>query len=230
MRDFRDAKVMARTLRAALAAKGLKVTISQSLELVAEIFGVTDWNTLAAAIRREEPASHEKASQKREPATEEVPALEFGQFTKFSAALERTLHRALTNAQQRKHEYATLEHLVLALSDDADASEVMKACEVDIAALKADLVYYIDNDLKKLATVDGRTCRPTAGFQRVVQRAEHHAQNLGRAMTGGDLLSAIFYEKESPAAWLLGEQGMSHQDATNFILHRIKKASGRPAT
>jgi hypothetical protein len=228
MRDFRDAKAMARTLRAALAAKGLKVTISQSLELVAEIFGVTDWNTLAAAIRRVEPASREKASQQR--AIEEVPALEFAQFTKFSAALERTLHRALTNAQQRKHEYATLEHLVLALSDDVDASEVMKACEVDIAALRADLVYYVDNDLKKLVTADGRACRPTAAFQRVVQRAENHAQNLGRTMTGGDLLSAIFYEKESPAAWLLGEQGLTHQDATNFILHSIKKASGRPAT
>jgi ATP-dependent Clp protease ATP-binding subunit ClpA len=116
------------------------------------------------------------------------------------------------------------------LSDDVDASEVMKACEVDIAALRADLVYYVDHDLKKLATVDGRACRPTAAFQRVVQRAENHAQNLGRTMTGGDLLSAIFYEKESPAAWLLGEQGLTHQDATNFILHSIKKASGRPAT
>lgn len=230
MRDFRDAKAMARTLRAALAAKGLKVTISQSLELVAEIFGVGDWNTLAAAIHREELASREKASQQRGAAIEEVPALEFGQFAKFSAVLERTLHRALTNAQQRKHEYATLEHLVLALSDDVDASEVMKACDVDIAALRADLVYYVDNDLKKLATVDGRACRPTAAFQRVVQRAENHAQNLGRTITGGDLLSAIFYEKESPAAWLLGEQGLTHQDATNFILHSIKKASGRPAT
>jgi hypothetical protein len=230
MRDFRDAKAMARTLRAALAAEGLKLTISQSLELVAEMFAVTDWNILAAAIRREEPVPREKASQQRGLAIEEVPALEFGQFTKFSAALERTLHRALTNAQQRKHEYATLEHLVLALSDDTDASEVMKACEVDLAALKADLVYYIDNDLKKLATTDGRACRPTAAFQRVVQRAEHHAQNLSRAMTGGDLLGAIFYEKESPAAWILGEQGMTHQDVTNFILHRIKKASGRPAT
>ncbi|MBR0689075.1 hypothetical protein JQ594_24345 [Bradyrhizobium manausense] len=230
MRDFRDAKAMARTLRAALAAKGLKFTISQSLELIAEIFGATDWNTLAAAIRREEPTSREKASQERALPIEEVPALEFGQLTEFSAAVERTLHQALANAQQRKHEYATLEHLVLALSDDVDASEVMKACEVDIAALKADLVYYIDNDLKKLTTVDGRSCRPTAGFQRVVQRAEDHAQNLGRVMTGGDLLSAVFYERESPAAWLLGEHGMTHQDATNFILHRIKKASGGPAT
>jgi hypothetical protein len=233
MRDFRDAKAMARTLRAALAAKGLKITISQSLELVAEIFGVTDWNTLAAAIRREAPAPRENASQRRGPAVEEVSAQEFGRSNEFSAALQHTLHRALTNAQQRKHEYATLEHLVLALSDDVDASEVMKACEVDLAALKADLVYYIDNDLKKLATGDDRACRPTAAFQRVVQRAVHHAQaqGLGRGMaTGGDLLVAIFYEKESPAAWLLGEQGMTHQDATNFILHRIKKASGKPAT
>jgi hypothetical protein len=231
MRDFRDAKAVARTLRVALAAKGLEITISQSLELIAEIFGVTDWNTLAAAIRREAPAPRENASQQRVSAVEEVPAQEFGRSTKFSAALERTLHRALTNANQREHEYATLEHLLLALSDDVDASEMMKACEVDLGTLKSDLVYYIDNDLKTLATGDNRDSRPTAAFQRVVQRAGHHAQSLGRAtVTGGDLLMAIFYEKESPAAWLLGEQGMTLKDAGNFILRRIKKASGKPAT
>src|SRR6266436_1775803 len=100
MRDFRDAKVMARTLRAALAAKGLKITISESLELIAEAFGVADWNTLAAAIRAEAPAPRESAS------APPPPTAESGAAPRFSAELESTLHRALTYANERKHEYA----------------------------------------------------------------------------------------------------------------------------
>jgi len=230
MRDFRDAKAMARTLRAALAVKGLKITISQSLELIAEIFGVADWNTLAAAIRQEAPASHESASPPPLPVAEEAGAQGPPGPTEFSAALERTLHQALAHANHREHEYATLEHLLLALIDDVDASAVMKACQVDLGALKADLVYYIDNDLKTLVTGEDRDSRPTAAFQRVVQRAVHHVRSLRREMaTGADLLAALFYEKESPAVWLLGEQGMTHQDATNFVLHRIKKGRRKPA-
>jgi Glyoxalase superfamily protein/Clp amino terminal domain, pathogenicity island component len=229
MRDFRDAKAMAHTLRAALALKGLEITISQSLELIAEVFGVADWNTLAAAIRRETPA-RESPSPRRLPAAAQVPAQESGRPTEFSATLERALHRAIAEATRREHEYATLEHLLLALIDDVDALAVMEACAVDLAALKADLVYYIDNDLKALVTDDHRDSRPTAAFQRVLQRAKHHVQSLGRdTMTGVDLLVAMFYEKESPAAWLLGERGMTHQDATNFTLHSIRKGSGKPA-
>src|ERR1700752_4315416 len=102
MRDFRDAKTMAHTLRAALAAKGLKITIGQSLELIAEVFGVADWNTLSAAIRRLKSASGKNASAP--PPTDEGPP------TRFSAELESTLQRALAYANQRKHEYTTLEH------------------------------------------------------------------------------------------------------------------------
>jgi hypothetical protein len=230
MRDFREAKAMARTLRAALALKGLEITVSQSLELIAEIFGVADWNTLAAAIRREAPAPRESPAPRRFPAAEEMPAQESGRSTRFSAALERTLHRAMAHANEREHEYATLEHLLLALIDDVDALAVMEACGVDRGALKADLAYYIDNDLKALAIRDDRDARPTAAFQRVVQRAIHHVQSLGRdAVTGGEILAAMFYERESPAAWFLGERGMTHQDATNFILPAIKKGSGKPA-
>jgi hypothetical protein len=118
MRDFRDAKIMARTLRSALAAKGLKITVSQSLELIAELFGADDWNTLAAAIRREEPTPRERASPDhfRQPTTQS-----------FSRELELSLHRTLGHADQRNHEYATLEHLLLALIDDPDASAVMTA-------------------------------------------------------------------------------------------------------
>ena len=220
MRDFRDAKAMAHTLRAALAAKGFTITVSQSLELIAEAFGVADWNTLAAAIRREAPAPRGNASSRPAATAGPAPGLSF------SRELELAFRRALAYANQREHEYATLEHLLLALIDEAVAAAVMKACGVDLDALKEKLVGYIDNDLKSLVTDDGRDSRPTAAFQRVVQRAVLHAQGLGRDTTGADLLVAMFAETESPAVWLLGEQEMTQQDAANFILHAIVKGSG----
>jgi Glyoxalase superfamily protein/Clp amino terminal domain, pathogenicity island component len=219
MRDFRDAKAMAHTLRAALAAQGLKITISQSLELIAQAFGVADWNTLAAAIRRETPAPSKDAPSPPLPTPDEAPV--------FSRDLELTLHRALTYANERKHEYATLEHLLLALIDDVDAAAVMEVCQVDLGALRTTLASYVDNELKTLVTGDDRDATPTAAFQRVVQRAVLHVQDLGRDITGADLLVAIFAETESPAVWLLGQQGMTRYDAVNFILHGIVKASGR---
>jgi hypothetical protein len=137
MRDFRDAKAMAGTLRAALAAKGLKLTVSQGLELIAEIFGEVDWNTLAAAIRADGTARRNSASPSPPPSAEAAtaPAAPVGGVS-FSRALESTLHRALADANQRNHEYATLEHLLLALTDDGDASAIMNGCKVDLAALK----------------------------------------------------------------------------------------------
>jgi Glyoxalase superfamily protein/Clp amino terminal domain, pathogenicity island component len=223
MRDFRDAKAMAQTLRAALAAKGFKITIGQSLELMAKLFGVVDWNTLAATIRAE-------ASAPRKETFPPPPTAESDLAPRFSAELESTLRRALGYAMQRKHEYATLEHLLLALTDDVNASGVMKLCEVDLSALKEQLASYIDNELKTLVTDDGSQSRPTAAFQRVVQRAVLHAQGLGRhTVTGGDLLVALFAERESPAVWLLGQQEMTRQDAENFILHGILKGSGDAA-
>jgi hypothetical protein len=220
MRDFRDAKTMARTLRAALAAKGFKITISQSLELIAEAFGVADWNTLAAAIRRDKPTPRKKTFRQAFP--------EWAQAS-FSATLESTLHRALAYANQREHEYATLEHLLLALIDDVDASAVMKACKVDLGRLKEKVTNFIDNDLKTLVIDDGGDSRPTAGFQRAVQRAVIRVQGLGRDTTGADLLLAMFAERESPAVWFLSEQEMTQEDAANFILHAIVKGSGDPA-
>jgi hypothetical protein len=231
MRDFHDAKAMAHTLRAALAAKGFKITVSQSLELIAEAFGVADWNTLAAAIRWGAVAPRENASSRPLPTAERGPArfAPEGAPTPFSAGLVLTLHRALAHANQRQHEYTTLEHLLLALIEDTDASAVMKACKVDLAALKENLASYIDNELKRLVIDDDRDTNPTAAFQRVVQRARHHAQGLGRDATGADILVAIFAERESTAVWLLGEQEMSQQDAANFILHGIVKGSGDSA-
>jgi ATP-dependent Clp protease ATP-binding subunit ClpA len=135
------------------------------------------------------------------------------------------MHRAMAYAQQRKHRYATLEHLLLALIDDVDASAVMKACKVDLGALRRKLTSYVDNDLKTLLLDDGGETRQTAGFQRVVQRAWHYAEGRGRpARTGAELLLAIFAERDSPAAQLLGEQDMTREDAVNFTVHGVAKS------
>jgi hypothetical protein len=227
MRDFRDAKAMARTLRAALAAKGLKITIGESLELIAQAFGVADWNTLAAAIRAERPARRESDTPPPPPTTESVAApgiadMRYG--VAFSAELESTLHRALAYANERKHEYATLEHLLLALIDDADASAVMRACEVDLGVLRDRLARYIDNELTELVIDEGGVPKWTAGFQRVVQRAVIHVQSSGRdTVTGVELLVNIFAERESHAAYFLQEQEMTRYDAVNYISHGIAK-------
>jgi hypothetical protein len=214
MRDFRDAKAMARTLRAVFATKGVKITISESLELIAQAFGVADWNTLSATIRAQAPASSESASP---PPTAESVAR-----PRFSVELEATLRRAHICASERKHEYATLEHLLLALIDDVDASAVMKACEVDPGALNERLMSYIDNDLKELVITDGREPKLTAGFRRVMQRAEIHAQQLGRStVTGAQVLVAIFPERESHAAYFLQEQEMTREDAIDYISHAV---------
>ena len=121
-------KLMARTLRASLASKGLKISVAESLELTAELFGLADWNTLAAAIQREPPASDTASAQ--------PPRASIKWPSGFTRELDLTLNRALTYAKARKHEFATLEHLLLALLDDPDASEVMKASEVDLEALR----------------------------------------------------------------------------------------------
>jgi hypothetical protein len=223
MRDFRDAKTMARTLRAALAARGFKITVSQSLELIAEAFGVADWNTLAAAIGQEPRAQQDKGSRRAEPT-----AAGWTSSPLFSAALDSTIHRALACANQRHHEYATLEHLLLALMDDGDALAVMKACDVDLAALKEEIVGHVDGELKALVIAGSGESRPTPGFQRVVQRAVLRAEKLGRDATGADILVGIFDETESHAAWFLGNQDMTQDDAANSILHAIVRAGKDP--
>jgi hypothetical protein len=152
MRDFRDAKAMAQTLRASLAAKGHKITNSQSLELISEALGVADWNSLAAAIRTAAPGSKPGSNKKTSPTQ---PNAESASTAGYSAELMPTLRRALAHANQRKHEYATLEHLVLALIDDADASAVMRACRADLAALKKSLTAFVDDELKGLVIDNG---------------------------------------------------------------------------
>ncbi|WP_375463153.1 ATP-dependent Clp protease ATP-binding subunit ClpA [uncultured Methylobacterium sp.] len=149
----------------------------------------------------------------------------------FSRSLEQALHRALALAGERRHEYATLEHLLLALVDDQDAAAVMRACNVEIDTLKRSLVEYVDTELSNL-TGDGRQdAKPTAGFQRVIQRAVIHVQSSGREeVTGANVLVAIFAERESHAAYFLQEQDMTRYDAVNYISHGIAKRPGASET
>ena len=145
----------------------------------------------------------------------------------FSRQLEESLHRAVAYANERKHEYATLEHLLLALVDDEEAASVMRACDVDLGALRATLTGYVDNELRSLVVDDGEDAKPTAGFQRVIQRAVIHVQSSGREdVTGANVLVAIFSERESHAAYFLQEQDMTRYDAVNFIAHGIAKKAG----
>ncbi|KFB10201.1 ATP-dependent Clp protease ATP-binding subunit ClpA [Nitratireductor basaltis] len=149
----------------------------------------------------------------------------------FSQGLERALHQALTYANERHHEYATLEHLLLALIEDADAAAVMRACNVDLDELRRTVLEYIDSELDNLVTGYDEDSKPTAGFQRVIQRAVIHVQSSGREeVSGANVLVAIFAERESHAAYFLQEQQMTRYDAVNYISHGIAKRPGSAET
>jgi ATP-dependent Clp protease ATP-binding subunit ClpA len=154
----------------------------------------------------------------------------------FSTTLEQSIHSALALANARKHELATLEHLLLALIDEPDAARVMKACSVDLAELRKTLEDFIEDDLSTLVTdVEGSEAVPTAAFQRVIQRAAIHVQSSGRTeVTGANVLVAIFAERESNAAYFLQDQDMTRYDAVNFIAHGVAKdpafGESRPVT
>src|SRR6201991_3197099 len=144
-----------------------------------------------------------------------------------SRSLEQALHHAIKLASDRHHEYATLEHLLLALMDDADAAQVMKACNVDTEALRRAVQKYVDEELVTLVIEDGEEAKPTTGFQRVVQRAVLHVQNSGRdEVTGANVLVALFTERESHAVYFLHEQNMNRLDAVSYISHGIAKRPG----
>jgi ATP-dependent Clp protease ATP-binding subunit ClpA len=154
----------------------------------------------------------------------------------FSNTLEQAIHAALALANARQHEFATLEHLLLALVDEPDAARVMKACSVNTEELRTTLVEFIDDDLANLVTdIEGSEAVPTAAFQRVIQRAAIHVQSSGRTeVTGANVLVAIFAERESNAAYFLQEQDMTRYDAVNFIAHGVAKdpayGESRPIT
>ncbi len=143
----------------------------------------------------------------------------------FTRELEKTLHNALGEAARRSHEYATLEHLLLALAGDAHAIAVLKACTVDIEELQGQLVRYLDTELNALKADASVDPSPTAGFQRVVQRAILHVQSSGREeVTGANVLVALFSERESHAVFFLQQQDMTRLDAVSFISHGIAKS------
>jgi ATP-dependent Clp protease ATP-binding subunit ClpA len=149
----------------------------------------------------------------------------------FSRSLEQALRKALALANERHHEYATLEHLLLALVDDQDAAAVMRACSVDLDVLRRNLIHYVDAELANLITDGVEDSKPTAGFQRVIQRAVIHVQSSGREeVTGANVLVAIFAERESHAAYFLQEQDMTRYDAVNYISHGISKRPGASIT
>ncbi len=143
----------------------------------------------------------------------------------FSNTLEQAIHGALALANRRRHELATLEHLLLALIDEPDAARVMRACNVDLEVLRKELVAFIDDELSTLETdIEGSEAVPTAAFQRVVQRAAIHVQSSGRnEVTGANVLVAIFAERDSNAVFFLSEQDMTRYDAVNFIAHGVAK-------
>ncbi len=154
----------------------------------------------------------------------------------FSTTLEQAIHAALALANARQHEFATLEHLLLALLDEPDAHRVLKACSVETEELRGTLVDFIDDELANLITdIEGSEAVPTAAFQRVIQRAAIHVQSSGRTeVTGANVLVAIFAERESNAAYFLQEQEMTRYDAVNFIAHGVAKnptfGESRPVT
>ena len=273
MRDFRDAKAMARAIRSMLAAKGVKTTIGESLELIAKAFGVADWNTLAAMIRAERgdgpkgrsapPALREALRRFAEsidspdwnailtrlssdpgqpggPPGPDVSAPEAARSREqqgggavfFSQVLEATLHRAVALAAERKHQYSTLEHLLVALTDDPDAARVMDACRLDIGALKDASTRYVDHELGSLVSEQQLDHGPatTAGVQRVIQRSVIHVKSSGRAeVTGANILVALFSEPESSACGFLKGQGLTRLDAVSFIAHGIRKDGSQAA-
>ncbi len=145
----------------------------------------------------------------------------------FSTTLEQSIHGALALANARRHEFATLEHLLLSLIDEPDASRVMLACNVDLDSLRKTLQEFVEEELASLVTdIEGSEAVPTAAFQRVIQRAAIHVQSSGRnEVTGANVLVAIFAERESNAAYFLQEQDMTRYDAVNFIAHGVAKNS-----
>ena len=147
----------------------------------------------------------------------------------FASALETTLHKALEAASSRRHEYATLEHLLLALIDDEHAGQVMSACGVDLSELKTTVAHYLDTELGALKVDAATDPSPTSGFQRVVQRAILHVQSSGRdEVTGANVLVALFSERESYAVYFLQQQDMSRLDAVSFISHGVGKGAATP--
>jgi ATP-dependent Clp protease ATP-binding subunit ClpA len=141
-----------------------------------------------------------------------------------SRELERTLNTAFQAARQKRHEFMTVEHLLLALLDNKDAVEVLQACSVKVETLKKELSHFLEETIPKLSQRDQRDTQPTLGFQRVLQRAVFHVQSSGkREVTGANVLVAIFSERESQSVYFLDKQDVARLDVVNYISHGISK-------
>ncbi|HAN26403.1 MAG TPA: ATP-dependent Clp protease ATP-binding subunit ClpA, partial [Haliea salexigens] len=157
-----------------------------------------------------------------------------------SKDLELTLNEAFREARGKRHEFMTVEHLLLALLDNNDAIRVLKACGAEINALRGDLMEFVDATTPLIPEdSDDRETQPTLGFQRVLQRAVFHVQSSGRSeVTGANVLVAIFSEQESQAVYFLKTQSIARLDVVNFITHGISRvpedgesgAAGGPAS
>ncbi len=140
---------------------------------------------------------------------------------------ERALERSLELATERKHEYATLEHLLLALTEEPSTIDVLTACRVDVGKLRSDVARYLDTECDTLVRADGGAVHPTAAFQRAVQRAVLHIDSSSSdEVTGANVLVSIFAERDSHAVWFLGEQDMTRYDAVNYMSHGVAKKAG----
>ncbi|WP_427970084.1 Clp protease N-terminal domain-containing protein, partial [Altererythrobacter sp.] len=141
--------------------------------------------------------------------------------------LEVSLHMAFVEARQKRHEFITVEHLLLALLDNPSAAEVLRACSANIETLRRELTDFIDEHTPTVEGDDEIDTQPTLGFQRVIQRAILHVQSSGKKeVTGANVLVAIFGEKESHAVYFLQRQEVSRLDVVNFISHGIAKDGG----
>ena len=141
--------------------------------------------------------------------------------------LEVSLHMAFVEARQQRHEFITVEHLLLALLDNPSAAEVLRACSANIDDLRKSLSTFIKDNTPQVAGTDDVDTQPTLGFQRVIQRAIMHVQSTGsgkKEVTGANVLVAIFGEKDSHAVYYLHQQGVTRLDVVNFIAHGIKKS------
>lgn len=147
-----------------------------------------------------------------------------------SKELEFTLNLAFKEAREKRHEFMTVEHLLLALIDNPTAADVLKSCGTDLDKLKTELVSFLDETTPLLPGNDNRETQPTLGFQRVLQRAVFHVQSSGKKeVTGANVLVAIFSEQESQAAYFLNRQDITRLDVVNYISHGISKTSADPA-
>jgi hypothetical protein len=231
------AKEAVARLREFLAADGIGLKQTHAYEALARTLGYANWNTLQALLSATPSTENEAAGPAATaPADEhtarteqgsEQGAVESARKTRLSPSLEQGLHRAIGLATERHHEYATLEHLLLSLTEDQDAASVLQACQVDMEQLRKELTDYIDNKLDALANAAPGTAKPTTGFQRVVQRTILHVQNSGGGeVTGANVMVALFSEPDSHAVHFLQQQEMTRIDAVNYILNRRGKPPG----